>query len=328
VDEQEAIWEKPRGEPRGVFLLLNGCNHGADGWWDAQAGCDDCLGLPEEKAIVKAAIDRGHVAVALSVVQQRTKMRCWANLTPPNLNTDMKSTLKTVKLLVEREGWQGLPLYAWGGSSGGTFAARLPYYLPMKGIMVQLKSVKGEDLEADPKDPVTGAAWPHPKVVYVYNRRDPVAQERAIDYTDALKAKDVPYALLGADPTPLSPGFFAQRVEEINATVSAQLYEALKAGGVLDEHGYLPLDPRKSDKRWQGVLRERVPYANTVRLEKFVSPIFEELNWAYSNHQGISDCTAAAFEFFETGKQPDEKMLDNPEFWALQGGRRQEGSPS
>ncbi len=32
-------------------------------------------GLPEEKAIVKAAIDRGHVTIALSVVQQRTKMR-------------------------------------------------------------------------------------------------------------------------------------------------------------------------------------------------------------------------------------------------------------
>ncbi len=41
-------------------------------------------------------------------------------------------TLKTVKLLVEREGWQGLPLYAWGGSAGGTFAARLPYYLRME----------------------------------------------------------------------------------------------------------------------------------------------------------------------------------------------------
>ncbi len=40
---------------------------------------------------------------------------------------------------------------------------------------------------------------------------------------------------------------------------------------------------RKSDKRWQAVLREQVPYANTVRLEKYVSSIFEELNWAYSS---------------------------------------------
>lgn len=27
------------------------------------------------------------------------------------------------------------------------------------------------------------------QVVYAYNRRDPVAQQRAIDYTNALKAK-------------------------------------------------------------------------------------------------------------------------------------------
>ena len=31
------------------------------------------------------------VAVALSVVQQRNKMRCWANVKPPAWNTDMKS---------------------------------------------------------------------------------------------------------------------------------------------------------------------------------------------------------------------------------------------
>lgn len=54
----------------------------------------------------------------------------------------------------------------------------------------------------------------------------------------------VHYALLAADPTPLTPDFFTRRVEEINATVSAQLYDALKISGLLDEHGYLPRDPR------------------------------------------------------------------------------------
>lgn len=33
-----------------------------------------------------------------------------------------------------------------------------------QGIMVQLKSVKGEELDADPKDLVTGETWPYPKV--------------------------------------------------------------------------------------------------------------------------------------------------------------------
>ncbi len=41
--------------------------------------------------------------------------------------------------------------------------SKQPFPVP-QGIMVQLKSVKGEELDADPKDPATGEAWPYPKV--------------------------------------------------------------------------------------------------------------------------------------------------------------------
>lgn len=42
---QEVMWERPAGrEAAGVLLLLNGCNHGADGWWDPQPACKKCLG--------------------------------------------------------------------------------------------------------------------------------------------------------------------------------------------------------------------------------------------------------------------------------------------
>ncbi len=54
VDDQEVIWEKPRGKARGIFLALNGCNHGADGWWDAQPACKDCLGA---RAVPSNALD-------------------------------------------------------------------------------------------------------------------------------------------------------------------------------------------------------------------------------------------------------------------------------
>lgn len=41
-------------------------------------------------------------------------------------------TVTSVRLLTEQEGWSGLPLFAWGGCAGGSFAVRLPYFLPMK----------------------------------------------------------------------------------------------------------------------------------------------------------------------------------------------------
>ena len=53
--------------------------------------CRHGSGLPEEKAIVRTAVERGYVAVALGVVQQRKRMRCWANLHLPDANTDMNA---------------------------------------------------------------------------------------------------------------------------------------------------------------------------------------------------------------------------------------------
>jgi hypothetical protein len=50
-------------------------------------------GLPEEKAIIRTAVERGYVAVALGVVQQRKRMRCWANLHLPDANTDMNAVI-------------------------------------------------------------------------------------------------------------------------------------------------------------------------------------------------------------------------------------------
>ena len=41
-------------------------------------------------------------------------------------------TVGSVREITEREGWADLPLYAWGGSAGGSFAAWLPWFLPMK----------------------------------------------------------------------------------------------------------------------------------------------------------------------------------------------------
>lgn len=52
------------------------------------------------------------------------------------------------------------------------------------------------------------------------------------------------FVLLAADPQPLSPRFFSERIEEISAEVSQQLYNALKGGGFLDDHSYLIEDPR------------------------------------------------------------------------------------
>jgi hypothetical protein len=54
----------------------------------------------------------------------------------------------------------------------------------------------------------------------------------------------VDFALLAADPQPLRPSFFSDRIEGVVPEVSEQLFEALKGGGFLDAHGYLIENPR------------------------------------------------------------------------------------
>ena len=57
-------------------------------------------------------------------------------------------------------------------------------------------------------------------------------------------AQGVDFVLLAADPQPLRPSFFSDRIEGITAEVSKQLFDALKGGGFLDAHGYLVENPR------------------------------------------------------------------------------------
>ncbi len=46
------------------------------------------------------------------------------------------------------------------------------------------------------------------------------------------------------EPLPLSPRFFADRIEGVSAETSAQMVAALRDGGLLDEAGKLTSDPR------------------------------------------------------------------------------------
>lgn len=64
-----------------------------------------------------------------------------------------------------------------------------------QGIMVQLKATSAEEMLqpelqlAANEVPLRGGeqGWSYPRVVYAFNRRDPVATERALAFTGALK---------------------------------------------------------------------------------------------------------------------------------------------
>ena len=63
----EVVWEAPanRKQPLGLLVLFHRGGRSALSWWDASATCEKCTGMPEEKAIVAAALARGFAAVAV-----------------------------------------------------------------------------------------------------------------------------------------------------------------------------------------------------------------------------------------------------------------------
>lgn len=59
-------------------------------------------------------------------------------------------TVNSVEMITKREAWGDLPIYAWGGSAGGTFVARLPYFLHLK-----VPSATPPPSRPRPRDPCT-----------------------------------------------------------------------------------------------------------------------------------------------------------------------------
>lgn len=138
----DVLWQAPmsssdkeRDEDRpnqacGILVVLHGCHHSATDFWsntEAAAACQgDCLGLPEERAIVQTALQRGMTVVALS--SQNRKSKCWK----PHL--DNKPVAKVLIELQQR--WKSdkneaslqhslPPIIAFGASSGGSLVGQL-----------------------------------------------------------------------------------------------------------------------------------------------------------------------------------------------------------
>ncbi|KIY93299.1 hypothetical protein MNEG_14663 [Monoraphidium neglectum] len=107
----EVVWQRPTKELEGVLFVAHGCNHAATDWLPKSDACPRCTGLPEETNITRTALRRGIAVVAVKAALGK---------------------------LLEREGLDGLPLYALGASSGGAFALALASEVELDGVCSQV----------------------------------------------------------------------------------------------------------------------------------------------------------------------------------------------
>jgi hypothetical protein len=272
--------------------LLLGCSHSAGDFWPADApGCDGhCLGLPEERRITEAALAARLFVVAASSADRALK-RCWWPA------TDGPRVASALTTLLQREGVIDAPLFALGASSGGAFVTQLPFFVAnVSALCVQIMGAAPESLL-----PRAGASFPPSR--WVHMPRDAAMASFVASALTALQSAEQTAEEARVAPQRVTPDFLASRVPSIDANASAAVAAALQAAGLLDAEGFLRADPRRSD--WRAAL-QGLP-AGTLRSDTLAadaSPIAEELNVAWAQHEIVSDGINDTLAFFKRHARP------------------------
>jgi len=277
IEGTEVLWQRPP-HPKAALFLAHGCSHSATDWWEKSEYCPDCIGLPEEMAIVKAALGRGYLPIAVSS-QDRHFSRCWTE-------DDERPVKHVIREVLSREGLQRLPLFALGASSGGSFLPVLAQGLNFTGLCIQIMATHPDLLSAS-----------FPPTVFVHMQRDWYTARRIHSNVKKLKQQEMPVREYQQSPLPLSARFFSDRIPSLAPALSQRIFAALTKADYLTETGELHTDPRRSE--WRQVLQGAIPELKDVNLEADESSISEVMNVAWASHEITSEFIAQTLRFFD-----------------------------
>jgi hypothetical protein len=154
-----------------TVLLVHGCSRNGRDWFE----------YPEEKLIVRAFLDAGWCAVAISS-SDRTASKCWSR------KRDLGPTQRSVAALSQHFGHQKWKkrLCTFGASSGGTFVQELassPYEPPIAQVVVMI---------APATPPLLSSSHiSHVAIVYMARDNRWATREAAEEAAAELKSKKV-----------------------------------------------------------------------------------------------------------------------------------------
>ncbi|KAK3273595.1 hypothetical protein CYMTET_18173 [Cymbomonas tetramitiformis] len=210
VGGTEVVWEKPSdGVPQGILFLAHGCSHGAIDFWDRSEFCPKCIGLPEEKRIVKAALRERYIVIAISS-SDRYGSRCWQTAVD-DTNQDAQAVARVLSTLQQRENWQHLPVHALGASSGGAFVSVLPHKVKLASVVVQIMMAIPDAIETPLPD---GSEYP--PTLFIHMERDVrTAKWVQLGMAD-LGRKRVAARQIAVKPSRVTPSFLSDRIEDVS----------------------------------------------------------------------------------------------------------------
>ncbi|KAL3906427.1 MAG: hypothetical protein SGILL_009277 [Bacillariaceae sp.] len=255
---------------KGILFVAHGCSHSKTDWF---LGCDDCIGLPEERAIVALGLERNLLVVAISSSNRDSK--CW------NHAVDGPRIAKVLEALAAR--YNNAPVIAFGASSGGAFVSILgKYFRSLYSFISQIAA------QHAPTDTSVKTA------IYITMNRDKRTEERAQHYVETHKDPVPRVKHLRLPPLHIGDTFFSDRIIEVSTDQSKAMVQALREESMLTSEGLLSEDPRRTD--WRYVLRPHVD-AEQDSLIADQSPISEVMNVAYGNHELARDSVGEALDF-------------------------------
>jgi len=288
----ETVWQRPPGEPRGIFFIAHGCKHqatdlfteiGPDGWRFEACPASNfgrCLGLPEEVRLRQAARARGYVVAAVSGGSGRQS--CW------HTAADLPRVAAALRRVRAAEGLpETAPVLALGASSGGAFVGRLAGPLAGGGlphlrcIVPQIMSVGGYPNRGVP-------------ALFVHMARDRYTAEEVRADVRELEGAGVRVGEIAVEPMAVTAELLSRCLAE---SLAHDVATALREHGLVDDRGHLLGDSRA--RRWVRSVRRALAGRSDDTLAPDESCIAELMNVAWAQHEMTSEYAGEILDFCE-----------------------------
>ena len=286
--------------PKGILFLAHGANHGAYDFFSPRE-VHGGVGLPEERAIVRAARRRGYACACISSINRRSKR--WIG------EVDGPRVARALSALAEAF---TMPVHALGISDGGRFVFDLTLYVKVEAMCIQIMALDHDILG----EFMNQKAFPG-RVCFAHMPRDTDCASAVHADVGALRSDEVlsgrAVKVFDLRPLALNDAFFADRLplmyhctKAAGLDLGRDLIKALRARHFIDAEDQLTSDPRRST--WRGTVRPIVAKHGVVTdsLVADESPMAEILNVAYGLHECTSTEIDAVLSFLLDEEREEE----------------------
>lgn len=285
----ETMYQIP-SSARGILFLAHGCQHSATDFWAPTAACPQCLGLPEEVRITKAALRAGFVVIAISSTD-RHFTRCW------NFDVDGPMVQAALAAFRQRNSLGALPLASLGASSGGAFVLQLVSLVPMAAVVSQIMAVPPYVLHES-----------MPPTLFVHMPKDVRTASLVHKCVRKLRSDGRTAKVIEVGPQRISADFFRARIEGLKQEPAVALESSLRSAGLLDADGFLVHDPRQTP--WRQAIQQTTGLSAMLpgpggaegppdSLRSDESAVAEALNVAWAMHEIVSDQISTTLHYIQ-----------------------------